>query len=92
MKRIKNPFLPGIAIALLLILVGPGFNTSQAAQTPTGSSQVRVVSIQGITKVDGQDTIVEILVAVKPEEDALEAARAAKTRLSRRPRDQLRKL
>jgi hypothetical protein len=77
MKRIKSPFIPGIAIALLLLLVGPGFNTSQAAQTPTGSSQVRVVSIQGITKVDGEDTIVEILVAVKPEEDALEAARAA---------------
>lgn len=49
MKRIKNPFIPGIAIALLLILVGPAFIASQAAQTLTGSSQMRVVSIQGIT-------------------------------------------
>lgn len=63
----------------LLLLAGPLGAPAVRSQEPTG--RTRVVSILGVAKVEGQDTVVEILVAVHPGENASEKARATLRRV-----------
>ena len=68
-------FLAGglVLAAVLLALVLISAVSSQAAEKP----QPRAASILGLTRVDGQEVIVEIVVVVRPGENAQQAARAA---------------
>lgn len=73
MKKLLTGVL-GIAL-----LAGAFGVRSVSSQSPAERS--RVVSILGVTKVEGQDTVVEILVAVHPGENASEKARATLRRV-----------
>ena len=68
-------FLAGglVLAAVLLALVLIGAVSSQAAEKP----QPRAASILGLTRVGGQEVVVEIVVVVRPGENARAAAQAA---------------
>lgn len=71
--KTKLALLTTIFAAALLALLFVGDVSSQAAEKP----QPRAASILGLTRVAGQEVIVEIVVAVRPGENARQAARAA---------------
>lgn len=72
--RLKSFLLAStLLLATLLIIGWPAL----AKDTSQNSSQVRAAFTQGIVKVNGQDTVVEILVAIQPGESPEAAARAA---------------
>jgi len=73
-SKIKKLIAAGVVVSIFG-LVGLGVVTSQAAQKPDVSSKLRVTAIQGTTQVDGQEVLVEIIVAVPPGEDAGQTAR-----------------
>lgn len=71
--RLKSSLLiTTLVLAALLIIVFPSFAQSNAKN----GGQMRAAFTQGIVKVNGQDTIVEILVAVQEGEDPQAKARA----------------
>ena len=68
--RLKLFFLAGIIFLAALFIIGfPSFAQSN-------SNQIRAAFAQGIVKIQGQDTIVEILAAVQPGENPQAKARA----------------
>ncbi len=63
------------AILMISILVMAFIFSGVSAFGAQGQGKPQVVAIQGLAKVEGQDAIVEILVAVQPGENAMAKAR-----------------
>ncbi len=82
-SRIKLLRLITVGVMAVLLAV-----TGMATATEPGEK--RAVSIQGLVQVDGEDVIVDILVAALPGENEREKARAVSAPgVSRRTGDQL---
>ncbi len=65
-----------VALATLLVLA-LAVTPLYAGNGGQGKGQLQATTIRGLTKVDGQDAIVELIVVVQPGQDARGVARAA---------------
>lgn len=72
--KLKSFLLASTVVLALLLISGFSALAQSNSQSP---SQTRAAFTQGIVKVNGQDTIVEILVAIQPGENPEAGARAA---------------
>ena len=74
--RARTTLILILTFAMLLV-----FGASPALGGGNGAGGPSVHSIQGLTQVEGEDVIVEVLVLVRPGENGREVARAALKRL-----------
>ncbi len=73
MVNMRWPILAVLAFVAALFMAAPQSSTIEA-QANGGSA--KAVPIRGLVEIDGQDAIVEILVAVRSNENAREVAQA----------------
>jgi hypothetical protein len=75
MKWQKGFFVSILSFVLFLFVLMVTYTSGQMNVAAQGQGRPQVVAIQGLAKVEGQDAIVEILVAVQPGENAMAKAR-----------------
>jgi len=75
MKSQKGFFVSILSFVLFLFVLMVTYTSGQMNVAAQGQGKPQVVAIQGLAKVEGQDAIVEILVAVQPGENAMAKAR-----------------